>query len=88
MAWTRTTCSGSVAALAISSAADPPARRYKAHRAWAFCQAFFGCATAIILFFVFLMKIDVVEGALATISLFGNESRATDVNYMAMRSRN
>ena len=43
---------------------------------------FFGCATAIILFFVFLMKIDVVEGALATISLFGNESRATDVNLL------
>ena len=43
---------------------------------------FFGCATAIILFFVFLMKIDVVEGALATISLFGNESRATDVTTL------
>src|SRR6266478_6166874 len=43
---------------------------------------FFGCATAIILFFIFLMKIDVVEGALATISLFGNESRATDVNAL------
>src|SRR5712691_6760649 len=40
---------------------------------------FFGCSTAIILFFIFLMKIDVVEGALATISLFGKESRATDV---------
>src|ERR1051326_8813511 len=43
---------------------------------------FFGCSTAIILFFIFLMKIDVVEGALATISLFGNESRATDVNNL------
>jgi ABC-type transport system involved in multi-copper enzyme maturation permease subunit len=43
---------------------------------------FFGCATAIILFFVFLMKIDVVEGALATISLFGKESRATDVTTL------
>src|SRR6185436_21032642 len=40
---------------------------------------FFGCATAIILFFIFLMRIDVVEGALATISLFGKESRAQDV---------
>jgi len=43
---------------------------------------FFGCSTAVILFFIFLMKIDVVEGALATISLFGKESRATDVNNL------
>lgn len=40
---------------------------------------FFGCSTALILFLVFLMKIDVVEGALATISLFGKESHAQDV---------
>src|SRR3984957_3124214 len=40
---------------------------------------FFGCSTAVILFFLFLMKIDVVEGAMATISLFGKESRAQDV---------
>src|SRR6266576_3536195 len=43
---------------------------------------FFGCSTAVILFFIFLMKIDVVEGALATISLFGKESRATDVTTL------
>jgi len=43
---------------------------------------FFGCSTAIILFFMFLMRIDVVEGALATISLFGNESRAQDVTTL------
>jgi len=43
---------------------------------------FFGCSTAVILFFIFLMKIDVVEGALATISLFGKESRATDVTNL------
>ena len=40
---------------------------------------FFGCATAVILFFIFLMRIDVVEGALATISLFGSRSGAQDV---------
>ncbi len=40
---------------------------------------FFGCSTMIILFFLFLMKIDVVEGALATVSLFGNETPARDV---------
>src|SRR6266567_561174 len=43
---------------------------------------FFGCSTAVILFFIFLMKIDVVEGALATISLFGNESRAFEVTKL------
>ena len=43
---------------------------------------FFGCTTAIILFFIFLMKIDVVEGALATISLFGRESEAQDVTNL------
>jgi ABC-type transport system involved in multi-copper enzyme maturation permease subunit len=40
---------------------------------------FFGCSTMVILFFLFLMKIDVVEGALATVSLFGNEMPARDV---------
>jgi ABC-type transport system involved in multi-copper enzyme maturation permease subunit len=40
---------------------------------------FFGCSTALILFFIFLMKIDVVEGALATVSLFGKEMRAQEV---------
>jgi ABC-type transport system involved in multi-copper enzyme maturation permease subunit len=43
---------------------------------------FFGCSTAVILFFAFLMRIDVVEGALATISLFGNESRAIEVSKL------
>jgi ABC-type transport system involved in multi-copper enzyme maturation permease subunit len=41
---------------------------------------FFGCSTAVILFFIFLMKIDVVEGALATVSLFGKEMRAEEVS--------
>src|SRR5262249_16526469 len=43
---------------------------------------FLGCSTALILFFIFLMRMDVVEGALATISLFGKESRATDVTNL------
>ena len=43
---------------------------------------FFGCSTAVVLFFIFLMRIDVVEGALATISLFGNESRAFEVTKL------
>ncbi len=40
----------------------------------------FGLSTAIILFFVFIMHIDVVQGALATVSLFGHvTSGKTDV---------
>lgn len=42
----------------------------------------FGFATVLILFFLFIMKIDVVEGALATISLFGKEGRALGVREL------
>jgi len=44
--------------------------------------AFFGCSTALILFFIFIMKVDVVQGAIATISLFGNTSRGEDVQRL------
>lgn len=43
---------------------------------------FFGCSTALILFFLFIIKIDIVEGALATISLFGRESKSQDVTRL------
>ncbi len=43
---------------------------------------FFGCSTALILFFLFIMKIDVVEGALATISIFGKGGHTQDVNKL------
>jgi ABC-type transport system involved in multi-copper enzyme maturation permease subunit len=43
----------------------------------------FGLSTAMILFFLFLLKIDIVEGAIATVSLFGRTtSRATDVDKL------
>src|SRR5215471_6396015 len=45
---------------------------------------FFGCSTAVILFFIFLMKIDVVEGALATVSLFGKELRPQEVRDVVL----
>jgi ABC-2 type transport system permease protein len=35
----------------------------------------FGLSTLLILFFLFLLKIDIVEGAMATVSLFGLQSR-------------
>ncbi len=42
----------------------------------------FGLSTAMILFFLFLLKIDIVEGAMATVSLFGNSARATDLEKL------
>jgi ABC-type transport system involved in multi-copper enzyme maturation permease subunit len=43
---------------------------------------FFGCSTALILFFIFIMRIDVVQGAIATISLFGKTTPSQDVQRM------
>jgi ABC-2 type transport system permease protein len=43
----------------------------------------FGLSTALILFFLFLLKIDLVEGAMATVSLFGaTSSRTRDVDSL------
>jgi ABC-type transport system involved in multi-copper enzyme maturation permease subunit len=44
--------------------------------------AFFFCSTALILFFIFIMRIDVVEGALATASLFGQSGPTQSVEKM------
>lgn len=43
---------------------------------------FFGCSTALILFFLFIMKIDIVQGAVATITLFGSQSRNQEVGQL------
>jgi ABC-type transport system involved in multi-copper enzyme maturation permease subunit len=43
---------------------------------------FFGCSTALILFFLLIVKIDVVQGAIATMSLFGKTSQAQDMTKM------
>jgi len=43
----------------------------------------FALSTAMIVFFLFLLKIDIVEGAVATVSLFGRSSnRTTDVDRL------
>jgi ABC-type transport system involved in multi-copper enzyme maturation permease subunit len=43
----------------------------------------FGLSTVMILFFLFLLKIDIVEGALATVSIFGRSSgRANDLEKL------
>ena len=49
---------------------------------------FFGCATALLVFLLFILRIDVVEGARATVSLFGQTSRKTqDVGELVTRAQ-
>jgi len=43
---------------------------------------FFGCCTALLLFLIFIMRVDVVQGALATITIFGQTSPARDVENL------
>src|SRR5256886_7198687 len=47
---------------------------------------FFACSTALILFFIFIMRIDVVQGAIATVSLFGNASHSLDVQRLVRQA--
>ena len=47
---------------------------------------FFGCSTALILFFIFIMRIDVVQGAIATVSLFGNAAHSLDVQRLVRQA--
>jgi ABC-2 type transport system permease protein len=43
----------------------------------------FGLSTAMILFFLFLLRIDIVEGAIATVTLFGRSmNRSTDLDRL------
>ena len=43
----------------------------------------FGLSTLMIIFFLFLLKIDIVEGAVATVSLFGRaNNRTTDLDHI------
>lgn len=43
---------------------------------------FFGCCTALLLFLIFIMRVDVVQGALATITIFGQTGPARDVQNL------
>ncbi len=45
---------------------------------------FFGCCTALLLFLVFIMRVDVVQGALATITIFGQTGRTQDVQSLVV----
>jgi ABC-type transport system involved in multi-copper enzyme maturation permease subunit len=48
---------------------------------------FFGCCTALLLFLVFIMRVDVVQGALATISIFGNSLPSTNVQNLVQQTQ-
>src|SRR5258708_7937073 len=49
---------------------------------------FFGCASALLLFLLFIMRIDVVEGAMATVSIFGRTlPRMQNVNDLVTRTQ-
>jgi ABC-type transport system involved in multi-copper enzyme maturation permease subunit len=48
---------------------------------------FFGCCTALLLFLIFIMRIDVVEGAIATVTLFGRSAPSTNVNNLVNQTQ-
>src|SRR5271167_3949424 len=48
---------------------------------------FFGCCTALLLFLIFILGIDVVEGSLATISIFGNTLPTTNVENLVQQTQ-
>lgn len=48
---------------------------------------FFGCCTALLLFLVFIMRVDVVQGALATVSIFGNSLPSTNVQNLVQQTQ-
>src|SRR5882762_4120222 len=48
---------------------------------------FFGCCTALLLFLIFIMRGDVVQGALATVSIFGNSLPSTNVQNLVQQTQ-
>ena len=48
---------------------------------------FFGCCTALLLFLMFIMRVDVVAGALATVSIFGRNVPSTDVQGLVNQTQ-
>ena len=48
---------------------------------------FFGCCTLLLLFLMFILRIDVVAGALATISIFGNTLPTTNVQNLVQQTQ-
>ena len=48
---------------------------------------FFGCCTALLLFLIFILRIDVVAGALATVTIFGRSMPSTDVQNLVQQTQ-
>lgn len=48
---------------------------------------FAGCSTALLLFLMFIMRIDVVAGALATVMIFGRAMPSTDVQGLVQQTQ-
>jgi len=48
---------------------------------------FFGCCSALLLFLMFIMRIDVVQGAIATVTIFGRSTPSTDVQGLVHQTQ-
>jgi ABC-type transport system involved in multi-copper enzyme maturation permease subunit len=48
---------------------------------------FFGCCSALLLFLIFIMRVDVVQGAIATVTIFGRTGPVTDVEGLVHRAQ-
>ena len=48
---------------------------------------FFGCCTALLLFLIFIMRVDVVAGALATVTIFGRDVPSQDLNNLVQQTQ-
>jgi ABC-type transport system involved in multi-copper enzyme maturation permease subunit len=48
---------------------------------------FFACCTLLLLFLTFILRIDVVQGAVATVTVFGRNSPSTDVQRMVPQTQ-
>jgi len=48
---------------------------------------FFGSCSALLLFLIFILRVDVVEGALATVSIFGNTLPTTNVQNLVQETQ-
>ncbi|MDP9055421.1 MAG: ABC transporter permease [Acidobacteriota bacterium] len=48
---------------------------------------FFGCCSALLLFLIFIMRVDVVEGAIATVTLFGRAAPSRNVTNLVEQTQ-
>jgi ABC-type transport system involved in multi-copper enzyme maturation permease subunit len=48
---------------------------------------FFGCCSALLLFLMFIMRIDVVQGAIATVTIFGRPTPSTEVQNLVQQTQ-